>query len=336
MGLTNFSNGISSFGIPIVGTGIPFPGKYFFVNPSTGSDGNTGLNPSKALKTLYKAYSLCTSGNNDVVFLIGDGGTTATARLSKTLAQGVSSSATTGTLTWAKNATHLIGVAAPTVNGRARIAPVSTDTMAGFGSGNFVVVTAQGCLFQNITAFNGFATGGNSQICWTDSGGRNSYVNCSFSGMGDAESAITTTGRSLLLSGNTGESTFTRCTIGNDAQVRTNATVELEFATNAARHQFYDCVIQTSSSDGASFWVKVGTSGLDRYALFNNCTFTNNVIGGATVLAVGISAAASPGGPVLLQNCMTYGCTKIDTAQKTYVNQANAATAGAKGSATES
>src|SRR5260370_1350706 len=147
MPLTNFPNGLTSFGIPVLGgASIPFTGKYFFVDAVNGSDGNTGRSPSKALATVYKAHSLMTSGNNDVCYLIGSGSTAGTQRLSLANAQSVDSTATTGTLNWTKNAAHLIGITAPSrVAQRARFAPpTGTYTQATFGSGNFVVVTGSG------------------------------------------------------------------------------------------------------------------------------------------------------------------------------------------------
>ena len=332
MPLTNFPNGISSFGIPVLGGAPgPFTGNYFFVDPLNGSDGNTGKAPKKAFATLYQAYKMCLEGNNDVVYLISNGLDTSTARLSTALAQGVNSTATTGVLTWAKDATHLIGITAPGINGRARIAPpTGTYTMATFGSGNFVVVTASGCLFQNITAFHGFSTGGASQICWTDSGGRNSYLNCNFLGMGDAASAASTTGRSLLLTGTNGECVFTCCTVGLDTTPRSTGASEMEISGGCPRNEFNSCMIATNSAAGADFWLKVGASGMDRYVLFDNCTFVNPIASAATTLTTGFSMNASPGGAVLLQNCLTYGATAIDTAGKTFQNLANAATAGSK------
>ena len=333
MPLTNYPGGLSSFGIPVLGgAGIPFTGKYFFVDPVNGSDGNTGLKPSKAFATLYKAISMMTSGNNDVCYLIGNGASTGTARLSKALAQVVTPAATTGVLNWNKDACHLIGITAPTLNARCRIAPVATDTITLFGSGNFVTVSGNGCLFQNISAFHGFATGGASQIAWTDSGGRNCYVNCSLQGMGDSGSAATTTGRSLLITGSTGEHTFIHCVIGLDTQPRSTGASEIEFAAGSPRNRFFNCVIETNSAAGADFWIKVGASGLDRYALFSNCTFSNPITGGpgAQALTTGASMNASPGGVLLLQNCLIYGATAFDTASKSLTNIANAATAGGR------
>lgn len=54
--LTNFPNGITSFGVPVLGTigGLPFTGNYYFVDPVNGADGNEGtrsfpLKPCTAL-----------------------------------------------------------------------------------------------------------------------------------------------------------------------------------------------------------------------------------------------------------------------------------------------
>ncbi len=72
MALTNYPNGLSSFGIPVLGgANVPFNGTYFFVDAVRGSDGNRGLSPDNALRTVYKAHSLMTDGNNDVCFVIG-------------------------------------------------------------------------------------------------------------------------------------------------------------------------------------------------------------------------------------------------------------------------
>jgi hypothetical protein len=46
MALTNYSNGLSSFGIPVIGGGIPAQtGRYIFVDAVTGVDGNDGNSP---------------------------------------------------------------------------------------------------------------------------------------------------------------------------------------------------------------------------------------------------------------------------------------------------
>jgi len=318
MPLTNFPNGITSFGIPVIGGGggVPFTGKRFFVDPVKGSDGNKGTDPKKAFSTLYKAYAACTDGANDVVYLISDGTSASTARLSKALAQSVDSTATTGTLTWAKDACHLIGITPPSVNPRARIAPpTGTYTMATFGSGNFINVTASGCYFGNIAVFHGFSTGGASQIALTVSGGRNVFENCAIGGAGDAASAQATTSRSVKIVGE-GENKFIDCTIGLDTITRTVANASLDLAGATARNEFINCVFpfQTSAA-GVLGILLTGNGAIDRWQLFDRCKFINNVGSTSTQMTVLASATTNAAGGILaFKDCMLVGITKFGDA----------------------
>lgn len=70
MGLTNFPNGVSSFGIPLTG-GMPpsFYGRYWFVDAKIGSDGNSGKSASRPFQTMSKAFTMVDSG--DVIIFRG-------------------------------------------------------------------------------------------------------------------------------------------------------------------------------------------------------------------------------------------------------------------------
>ena len=336
MALTNFPNGLSSFGFPVLPGNTPFTGKAFFVDPVNGADGNPGTSPDLALATLYAAHSLCTAGKNDTVYLIGNGATSGTARLSTALAQTIDSTATVGTLVWSKNSTHLIGVAAPSGNTRARISNTTTSTLTTFASGNLVSVTAQGCHFANFSVFQGFATGGASEIAWTDSGGRNSYDGVEIQGGGDAASTDTTTFRSLLITGSTGENIFRNCMIGLTTLARGNkATTEIEIAGGSPRNAFYNCRIDTYAKNAGASWLTIGGSGIDRDVLFNNCTFFNPVLpataANATAMTVGFVVDAACGGVVLTQNCMYYGAATLSTGALVFSNIAAAANKGGLG-----
>jgi len=315
MGITNL-DGLEVAGVPTMGMGglPPFTGNWYFVDPAHGSDGNTGA-ADNPLATLYLAYAKCRDGYNDVVVLVGNGQASGSARLSTALAQTVTPAATTGTLTWAKNACHLIGMTAPTIASRARIAPpTGTYTQTTFGSGNFVVVTAQGCVFANFSLFNGFSTGGNSQICWSDTGGRNFYSNVSFGGAADAASAQSTSSRSLLVSGSTGENTFVNCNIGVDTVTRTVANASLEFAGGSPRNSFVNCTFPFQTSAATPLGIIVSAaSGIDRWQQFVNCTFINNVQSGATTMSGLATLPASAGGLLMMQNCTLVGITEFGT-----------------------
>lgn len=327
MSLTNFPNGISSFGVPVLGTigGLPFTGNYYFVDPVDGADGNEG-SVELPLKTLYGALNKCVAGNNDVVVLIGNGAASGSARLSTALAQTITPGATTGTLNWNKDATHLIGVCAPTAVGqRARIAPpTGVYTATTFNSDAFINVTASGCYFANISVFCGFSTGSASMIAWTDSGNRNAYSNVNIYGAADTASATGTGSRSLKLNGG-GEHTFTNCVLGGDTVTRTVANATVELAGGTARNSFIDCVFPFQTSAATPLGVLVSAaSGIDRWTLFNNCSVINNIASTSTQMDAFATLPASAGGLLLMQNTPMVGVTEYGSDATTrgqmYVN----------------
>lgn len=315
MALTNFPNGVTSFGVPVLGgiNGIPLTGNWWFVNPASGSDAYDGTSPQTPFATIYAAYAAATAGNNDVIVLIGNGSTSGTARMSVALAQSVTSSATTGTITWAKNATHLIGVTAPTgMANRARFAPpTGTYTAATFGNnGNMFNVTASGCIFANFSIFNGFSTGSSSQIAWIENGGRNYYENVDFGGFGDAASAGGANARAVKVMG-TGENTFVGCTFGLDTVTRTTTNANLEFASATPRNKFINCDFpMMTSSSGSLFIVGTGAGAIDRWNKFQNCMFYNAIDSTSTQISVVASLNAAAGGSLYMMNCSTAGATK--------------------------
>ena len=73
MTTTNFPNGVSSFGVPVLGPGSePFSGHTFFVS-SVASDGGANGNDgsySSPLLTLAQAITNCVAGRGDVIYLM--------------------------------------------------------------------------------------------------------------------------------------------------------------------------------------------------------------------------------------------------------------------------
>lgn len=301
-GYTQAGNNISGqFGMPLYGiAGLPpFTGNVYWVNQSTGSDGNTG-GPSDPFLTLSQAHSQCTADNNDVVLLTGTVNVTAT-------------------VSWTKNKTHLIGLTAPSQNNRARISQTGSTVFT-----PLVNVTAEGCIFRDIATFHGFADA-STQICWTAAGGRNSYQNVQFLGGGNATAAAQAGMRSLLISGSTGENIFDSCTIGLDTVVRaTNANASLEFTGASPRNKFVSCIFQADVTAAGDTHVTIGSGGIDRWALFKDCMFLNAVNGGpaATAMTAAFSVNASAGGQVLLLNPASIGATKISAAGPVYIQAA--------------
>ena len=306
-------DGLKVNGVPTIGSGglLQFTGKHFYVDYVNGSDGNKGTDRNKPLKTLYKAHSLMKSGKNDVCNVIGDGAATGTVRLSKALAQEVDSTATTGVLAWTKDACHIVGECSPTMVGqRARIAPpTGTYTAATFGSANFITVSGNGCLFANLSVYHGFSTGGTNQICWTDSGSRNAYLNVNLQGMADAASAQNTGSRTIKFSGG-GEHTLIDCALGLDTVTRTVANSTVEFSGGTTRISFLDCIFPFYGSAATLLAFKVAAaSGIDRWILMDRCKFMNAAGSGSTTITALATMAASAGGLLHFKDCSLVGFT---------------------------
>jgi len=74
MSVTNFPNGISSFGVPLYGmSGMPIPshlGKVFFVHSGNGAVVNDGLATDKALASIDSAVGKCSAGAGDVIMVL--------------------------------------------------------------------------------------------------------------------------------------------------------------------------------------------------------------------------------------------------------------------------
>jgi hypothetical protein len=72
--LTNFPGGVSSFGIPQIGSGVvpPSNGDYYFVDGTNGADGSDGLSMESAKKTIAAANTLVTTKakSNAVIVLL--------------------------------------------------------------------------------------------------------------------------------------------------------------------------------------------------------------------------------------------------------------------------
>lgn len=304
MSLTNFPNGITSFGVPVFGGSIPpFQGNYWFVKPSSGSDANDGKSPSTAFKTLSQALSSATANNNDVVFLY---------------AESNSASGTTDyqseALDWNKDMVHLIGVnAGAQIGQRSRIAQLSTVKTIE----NLFTVSADACLIANIEVFQGVASStATSPVAVTISGERNHIVNCQFSGNGDTGGSTDTAGaRSLVVSG--AENTFEKCYIGLDTVIRATQTAEVTVG-DVARTIFNDCFFNTYTS--LSTFKMVTYSAPDRFVLFKG-GLINAVLNITSAVAPtgALAAATSVNGQIILVNCPVIGFADVATADDTKI-----------------
>lgn len=297
MGVTHLS-GLEVAGVPIISSGGSpglYTGNWYFVNETTGSDGNTGAADSP-LKTLAQAQTLATANQNDVVAFQG------------TIHQ-------TSSLTWAKNQVHLVGMCDPLMRGkRARI---SVSGSVGFDK--LMDISASGCHFSNFGTFFGWTNTSAALLAVSDTGGRNCYESVEFMGFGDATvstgSSNLTGSRAFKLNTSTGETTFRNCVFGVDTTVRNATNYTVEIAGGAPRITFENCDFEADlgASGASAAHVLIGASGIDRYLNFKYCRFMNATKSGATAMSQIFNVNASAGGFVLLDRCTAFGATHWET-----------------------
>lgn len=294
--MTTVSDGLYQFGGMPVG-GRYSPGKSFFVRPKTGADGNPGDSPELALKTLAKALALCVANRGDTVYLISESNTAADT-----------TDYQSATLDWNKDGTNLIGLCSDNfVQQRARIAQLSTAT----GLDPLFKVSADNCYIANISVFQG-VNDATSVTAVEVTGQRNTFENCSFSGIGNATQDVANAS-SLTLNG-AAECIFKHCYIGLDTVARgTAANSEIRFESGAVRNKFENCHIDTYAEAAGHQFLLVPVNGMDRWNVFQDCTFMNMPTGtasGTTMTeAFDITGGGSPDGLILLKNCTLVGAT---------------------------
>lgn len=319
MGLTNFPNGLSSFGTPVLPlNGFATQGNVYYVKPSTGSDGNTGKSPAKAFKTLAKALSSATANQNDIVFLIGESNTAANT-----------TDYQSATLTWNKDLVHLIGVCSPTtISNRARVALLSTYDTAS----NLFTLSANGCIISNISFFAGVA-GTNPTGCFKLTGQRNYIQGCHIAGIGHANNDIAGA-YSLNISAGA-ENLIENCTIGVDTITRgAAANAEIKVDTAATRNEFRNCKILGLTNHATNWkFLDASASGcIDRYLSFSDCIFLNATGSTGTALTQAFDVHASMGGNIILDRTSVVGATDIADADTGLVYSTMGAAAVSTGS----
>lgn len=280
--LTNFPNGISSFGVPIVGGVLPSTqGKVVHSRPYLGLDGNDGSGPEYAVKTLTRALALATANKNDVVLLYGESNTSANT-----------TDYQSATLDWNKDLTHLIGTpGGPVFSPRSRVAFISTYDTAS----NLFTLSANGCRVENIQFYAGVA-GTNPTGCFRVTGNRNYFSRCHFAGIGNDANDIADA-YSLHLSG--AENVFEDCIIGLDTVARgTAANSDLYIAAGGLRNIFRRCLfIARVEHNTNSPHVKIaggamGNAGL--IVMFEDCKFLSVGVNYGNVNTYAIVHVAAP------------------------------------------
>ena len=302
MALTNFSSGISSFGVPQIGSGMipPTFGNVYFVDPDNGSDQNAGTSMDRAFKTVAAAYAACTTNNHDVICL--DAYTTHTL---------------TSMLTVAKNRIHFVGL-----DGGGHLEDQRTKISLGVTTATTdvatMLVTGTGCTFRNIKFINS-NTLTQSVAVVQDAGSDTVYSNCSFEAGGSAQ-LTATGGCALLLQGDS--SRFVQCRIGEDTLPNTVANqvvlIQKSATAQCKRNVFQNCLFRTYTSATTHVFVRLIADGdLDRDIIFDDCTFSNFYTGSdGALMAVAIATLTGfTSGVIRVKDCSFFpGITKVSAA----------------------
>jgi hypothetical protein len=275
--------------------GLPYVGSVFYIDPINGSDTNRGTSADgDAFKTLTKAYAAITTNKHDVIVIVPAGAGTGEPY----------ATVETAAITWSKNLCHLIGnVAGTPLSSRAR---VSTATA---GLSPFITISGQGNSFHNVQFYSAATT---NYINVRVSNNRNFFENVHFAGLANETAGNNATGASLELYG-AQENYFVNCTIGLDTITRTaaNANLKISLGDDTVARNVFDCCIFPMLADAdAPLFIKQGDSGgMDRWNLFRGCQFINCVSSTSTTQTDAISIHATPGGMLVLHDCMKIGAT---------------------------
>lgn len=302
MSLTNFPNGISSFGLPVLGGGgIPAtPGTIFFVDYTLGSDGNSGKSINKPFKTVAKAYDACTTNKDDVIVLMGN-----------------ASHALTEMLTVSKNRVHFIGIDGSDGRFYGQNAKISLGVTTAATDIGTIKNTGVRNSFTNIK-FTNANTVTEGIYCFVEGGEYTVFKNCEFYKETDLDQ---TAAAELVMNGDSAQ--VIGCTIGSLANAQTGTTIRPGVLVTAgiagsgkvARDViFKDCL----------FWKRAGhvngrhvyganATDVERIMIFDNCIFANAVNAAAVpaqCIAFGSSLTV---GQVLVKDCASINNTKLST-----------------------
>jgi hypothetical protein len=302
MALTNFPNGISSFGVPLMGGGgIPATaGTVYWVDYTNGSDGNTGKSPAKALKTVAKAYDLCTTNKDDVIALIGS-----------------ASHVLTGMLTVAKSRVHFIGVDG--LGGRyygqnAKINLGVTTAATDIGT---ILNTGVRNSFTNIK-FTNANTVAEGIYCVVEGGEYTVYNCCEIYKETDLNE---TTASEMVMNGDSCQ--VLNCTIGSSANllvgdiIRANVRITGGLAGAGLKARdvvFENCRFLKKAAGTAScyFYASAATD-VERMFHIKDCLFYNSKLASGDPAQCVIATSAQTEGDILIDNCSSINNTKLST-----------------------
>ena len=304
MGLTNFPNGITSMGTPIMGSGIPTGlTKILFVDYGNGSDGvseksNSAVRP---FKTISKAEGLITTNKNEGIALMGN-----------------STHTLTEMLTVDKNRMHMFGYdpGGRVYGQNAKVSLGVTTAVTDIGT---LLNTGVRNSFSNIKFMNA-NTVDEGIYCVVESGEFTVFSNFEIYKSTDLDQ---TAASELVLNGDSSQ--FFNGTIGSLANAQTGTTIRPCVALNnnlapSGTKQMRECyfhnvrMLKHSGHTSSAFVWATADADVERTLELNDCKFINAVLSAATpAVAVGGAAALTVGQIVISGNSYEVGCTALAT-----------------------
>ena len=306
-------------GIPLLygNIGNVGPSKVFFVNPTTGSDGNPGTKMEKPFATIAAAYAATTSSNHDLIVLSANAAHAATDELAVS-----------------KNRVHFLGLDAV-----GRYLGQRTRWTMGLTTGTAIAIvqnTGVGNTFQRIK-FDSSDTLSTSVYAFAEGGEYTVIENCEIVEHGDLANA---SAADLLMNG---DSAYVKgCYIGSTAYVATAARANVlltreTIAGKVARDViFEDCIfgLNSTSATACHFHTTTATD-VERMFLVKNCAMVVAKTSTATVGDAVIVDTALTDGQIILMNSYNINSTAIGTTGSVGIVYAGApvATAATAGNA---
>lgn len=306
MALTNFPNGITSFGIPIFGNGLPATkGNVYFVDYGNGNDNQVGT-LDEPFKTLAYAYGKCTTNNFDVICLIGS----STHVLSEML-------------TIAKNRLTIIGLDGSPGRYYGQAAKVSLGVTTAATDTATILNTGVRNVFHNIKFMNS-NTVAEGLYCVAEGGEFTQYISCEIYKSTDLD---TTGAAELVMNGDSCQ--LIGCTIGSLANQLVGAIIrpcvlvsrETAAAGKVARDVvFKDCYFWRNCSNATNRFVYgANANDVERLMMFDNCKFINSVLALGTPAQTIAFASSQTDGYVVCHNPVSIGsATALSTTTGVY------------------
>jgi hypothetical protein len=289
--MSTFGDGLYQYGGQPVGGMLgasPF-GKAFYVDYENGVDGNDGLSPNKAKKTLSGAISAVVSNRGDTIYI-----------------DPYSTVVETAMVTLDKNRVTIVGGAPPYGHYGQGVKVSVTATAGATNIGTFKNTGIRN-KFIGLKFLNA-STVAEGLYCFVEGGEFSQFYNCEFYKSTDLDE----TGASEFV--NNGDSPmFYNCTFGStaniiaDNKIRANMllTQGLAGTGKVCRDAYLENCLFFSKCAGTEHVDVYGANAddVERMLVLNGCMFISNALGAATPAhAVGFGAAQTAGS-VLLKNC---------------------------------